>query len=181
MRMGARYGHAWASQYGDKPDSIAGAEWAETLHGLTLDQLATGVTADAARGAEFPPSSPSFRAMCLEIPSYARLRAAIGKPCPSRFVMLVRMNLDMYRFARAEQSMADRMLRDAYEAAREHVMAGGALPEPPVAQLAAPTRKRTDEERARDDAAAAAHIATLADLFGSMQNATAEKPIAENA
>jgi len=133
--MATRYGHAWVSQYGPQPDGIAGAEWSETLAGLSLEQVGAGFTADRARGSEWPPSSTRFRALCLGIPDYAQVRLAIVVKKRTPFMRLVWQHLDSFRFSRADQSTADRMLRDAYEVAREHVMRGGDLPAEPVAAI----------------------------------------------
>jgi hypothetical protein len=62
--MIARYGHRWASQFGDRPIGAAAAEWAQTLAGLDSATLTHGFAADAERGDDWPPSSAKFLAMC---------------------------------------------------------------------------------------------------------------------
>ena len=148
MRMASRYGHTWVSQYGASPAGIAAAEWRSTLAGLTADDLKTGFRADTLRGSEWPPSSTSFLAMCRDIPTLAKVNSEVTKLLMqrkwtgnreivevSRFSRLVWMKLDVYGFRNAQAKQADRMLKDAYGLACEHVIAGGELPETPVALI----------------------------------------------
>lgn len=131
------FGHTWTSQYGPKPHGIGGDTWATALGGVTPAQLADGLRATLALGGEFPPSAPKFRAMCFSIPSLAVVRNEILGRDTERtpFGRLVWQHLDTYRARHADADKADRMVRDAYEIAREHVMRGGALPEDPSALI----------------------------------------------
>lgn len=148
--MASRYGHAWVSQYGTTPGGFAGAEWRDTLAGLSAEQFREGFRADRLRGAEWPPSSTAFRAMCLAVPSLAAVRAEVdvraaarhnplGGSAPavrmSPFAMEVWSRLNTYAYTHGDKP--DRVLREAFDLAREHVMAGGDLPEP-VAELPPP-------------------------------------------
>ncbi len=131
-RMLALYGHAWASQYGTAPEGIAAETWAIALNGLSADDLGRGLRACVAEGAEFPPSAPRFRGMCAGIPSLGAVRRELhprfdGARTP--FATLVWAQLDSYRFKQASADQADRLLREAYELAREEVMRGEPLPE----------------------------------------------------
>lgn len=148
LRMASRYGHAWVSQYGAQPDRFSGAEWRQTLAGLTHSQLRTGFEADRLRGAEWPPSSTSFRAMCLSVPTFATVQRDLNAKDRSPFVMCVWGYLNSYAMRHASQDDAARMLRDAYNLAREYVIAGGALPEPVAAieQAPPPPPKPADPE-----------------------------------
>lgn len=147
VRMASRYGHAWVSQYGADPAGIAGAEWRSTLGGLNATQLRRGFELDQGRGSEWPPSSTAFRALCLDIPSLADVRLEVtrriraGRSVSSTqwpFLRLVWSFVDSYRYANTDSAnRADRMLRDAYEMAREHVIFGGELPEI-LAEIEAP-------------------------------------------
>lgn len=126
------YGHRWVSAYGENPQASAGKMWAKGLRGLSQQQLARGLEAAVVSADPWPPTLPAFRALCLSIPTFAAVKAEIRKPgdeC-SPFAVLVWRSLDRWHFARSEQDKADRMLRDAYDAAREHVMRGGELPQP---------------------------------------------------
>ena len=147
-RMAAVYGHRWTSSYGDDPGGMAGDTWAAGLSGLTGSQLARGLEACVASSDPWPPSLPDFRAACLGIPPLASVRLDTGKASP--FTRLVWQHLDSYRYKQAPSDQADRLLREAYELAREHVMRGGALPDDPAGELSAekPTPKPADPERA---------------------------------
>ncbi|HEY4529358.1 MAG TPA: hypothetical protein VIG97_03365 [Luteimonas sp.] len=125
--MAEIYGHRWTAAYGDNPDQGAGATWAKGLAGLTAGQLAEGLKASIASADPWPPTLPDFRARCIGIPPLAAVR--LDPSMSSPFARLVWQHLDGYRYRQAPADLADRMLRDAYELAREHVMRGGALPE----------------------------------------------------
>ena len=132
LRMASRYGHSWVSQYGAMPDKFAGAEWRSTLGGLPIAQIRHGFEVDMLRGAEWPPSSTAFRAMCMGIPTLADIRKEVqsreGRRSP--FAMMVLQELDGWHYKHAEHDKSERMLREAYEAARIRVMGGECMPEP---------------------------------------------------
>lgn len=134
------YGHRWVSSYGADPQAGAGATWANGLADLTADQLATGIEACMTSADPWPPTLPQFRAMCFDIPALATVRMRFMQQLRQRdplvtepFDRLVWQFIDGYRIRQVSSDQAERMVRDAYEIAREHVMAGGALPEPSVA------------------------------------------------
>ena len=160
LRMAARYGHAWVSQYGPSPDGPVGAEWRETLGALSRAQLDDGFRADATRGAEWPPSSAAFRRDCLGIPTLAKVRAELrpGNPTPSRFARGVWQRIDGWAFQRAEADKADRMVREAYELTCESVMRGEELPEEPADQLA---QQKTERKPPATPEQMAAHLARI--------------------
>lgn len=137
------FGHTWASQYGTAPTGVASDTWAAVLAGLTGEQLAEGLRACAASGAEFPPSAPRFRAMCLSIPSLQAIERELlcsAEAERSAFARLVWTHIDPYAYRHAVVKDAQRMRREAYELACEHVLAGGELPAP-VAKLEAEPEK----------------------------------------
>ena len=166
LRMAARYGHSWVSQYGASPDRFAGAEWRLTLAGLTDEQIRVGFDNDRARGGDWPPSSTGFRAMCFGIPSFDSVAVQVTKRHGNwtPFVRLVWHNLDTYQFSRVDTATANRLLRAAYEVTREHVMRGGALPEPSPA-IEAPKAKA--HKPASDEVARAALDKIAAAIGGS--------------
>lgn len=133
--MGARYGHAWASQYASADEDVSRllyAEWTSTLAGLDDDDIARGLEADVLRGERWPPSAPEFAALCRGIPSLAKVQFAMRKErLDSPFTRLVWQKLDAFQYRRATRGDASRLVAEAYELAREHVMRG--LPLPPDA------------------------------------------------
>lgn len=175
MRMASRYGHAWVSQYGPLPDGIAAAEWRGTLSNVTAAQLRKGFEVDAARGSDWPPSSPRFLAMCFGIPTVAIVRAevqdrlsyrpALGEkrtpPVISRFSRGVIDRLDTYAYRNATGKAADRIFDEAFQRTREFVMEGGELPSNPVAYI----EKHKPEPKPADPKVVAEHLASLREIL----------------
>lgn len=130
------YGHRWTSSYGDNPDEGAALTWGKVLADLSPQQLAEGLAYCGKSANPWPPTLPEFRAACLGIPELHAVRAELvahlrpGSGSPSAFARLVWSHLDGFRWRVADAATGDRMLREAYDAARQHVMGGGALPEP---------------------------------------------------
>jgi hypothetical protein len=162
VRMGALFGHTWASQYGTRPDGVAASTWASALSGVTPAQIANGMRGTLAMGNDFPPSAPKFRALCFGIPSLASVALDLRHTDRSAFARLVWANLDGYVFARADQRTADRLLKDAYTLAKDHVMRGGDLPETPVAEIAQEQQKRVPASPEK----VAGYVAELEALLG---------------
>lgn len=126
LHMGSIFGHKWTSSMGDNPLGSAGRVWATTLAGMDRSQIDAGLAACRSGSDEWPPTLPAFKAMCLQIPPLAKVRFDTDQQDP--FTVLVWQFLDGYRYRCASQDQADRLLRDAYRLAREHVMQGGELP-----------------------------------------------------
>lgn len=165
LRMGALFGHTWASQYGVNPNGVSGDTWAAALAGLTGEQIANGLRETLMLGAEFPPSAPLFRALCIGIPTLAatRIEMRAGYPSPSAFTRLVWRFLDGYAYRQSSADKADRLLRDAYALAVDSAMRGEPLPEdvnvfiePPRPQERAPAKPET----------AARHLAEIDEILG---------------
>lgn len=133
--MLATYGHRWASAYGQDPNGVAAATWAAGLAGLTAGQVAAGLRACLTFGDGWPPTLPEFRALCMGIPALSTVRAEMLRPDAERspFTRFARALIDGHRYRQADAREADRMLREAYELAREERMRGVALPEAPIA------------------------------------------------
>lgn len=129
--MAALFGHTWTSAYGDNPRSIAGAEWARTLAGLSRAEVEAGLDVCRVVGAEWPPSAPRFRAMCLGIPSFARVKDETLRSDAERspFTRLVWGHVDGYAHRHADTRTADKILREAYDRAVEDRMSGTPLPD----------------------------------------------------
>lgn len=134
VRMAEIYGHRWTAAYGEEtgPDGAAGT-WAKGLAGVTPAQLAIGLSACIASSDPWPPTLPDFRAKCLGIPAFAAVRLDADRATP--FTRLVWQFLDGHRYRTSPADKADRLLHEAYELAREHVMRGGELPEDAAGEI----------------------------------------------
>jgi hypothetical protein len=147
--MAQIFGHGWLTNYGDSADSPAGETWSRGLAGLSRAQIAEGIRAVGTSGAEWPPSMPRFRAMCLGVPSYAavaeEIRLTSSEPSTA-FARLVWWRLDSFHYRLADAKQADRMLRDSYDLACQHVLKGGSLPPAPVKVISSvePEYRRAD-------------------------------------
>lgn len=167
-RMAAMYGNAWASAQGLAPQredgslTIAGETWGQALVGLGAAELGAGLSACLAEGAEFPPSAPRFRAMCLGIPTLAAVRTDIATRA-TPFAVKCWEFMDSHAYRMVDRREADRMLRDAYEQARDFVMRGGALPEV-VAELPPPEKPKPKKASPET---AAPHIAAVAEMLAA--------------
>ncbi|HFT7412086.1 TPA: hypothetical protein ACOD9X_004575 [Stenotrophomonas maltophilia] len=131
--MGDIYGYRWSSAYGDDPREGTAETWAKGLAGLTGEQLAIGISASIASADPWPPTLPEFRLRCLGVPSFAAVRNDTGRR--DGFTRLVWQYLDGHRYRTSSADKSDRLLREAYDQAREYVMRGGSLPEEPVAVI----------------------------------------------
>lgn len=136
VRMAEIFGHRWASSYGE-PDGGAAETWAKGLAGLTPAQLAAGLSACIASADPWPPTLPEFRARCLGIPAFARVKLEVQQPGEQRspFTRFVWGNIDGYAYRQADGREALRMLQAAYDLAVEARMQGAPLPEPVAAVI----------------------------------------------
>ncbi|ASK92654.1 hypothetical protein TB9_17685 [Xanthomonas perforans] len=160
--MAEIYGTRWTSGFGADPSTGAGSTWAKGLAGVTAQQLGAGLTACIAAADPWPPTLPEFRARCLGVPSLAQVANELrGGGDRSGFTVLVGMKLDGYRYRGASASDADRMVREAYELARDHVMRGGEVLEPAATALPPPAKVPEVADR---DAARAALARAAAEL-----------------
>ncbi|WP_052772744.1 hypothetical protein [Luteimonas sp. FCS-9] len=141
--MGVMYGAAWENDNGDAPQddngalTLAGEVWREGLVGITGPQLARGLQRCILSHPEWPPRIGQFRALCMDVPTLTELRLELRADATVRspFARLVWEHLDPYQYRMTDARHADRLLAEAYAVAREHVLRGGALPEPAVAAI----------------------------------------------
>lgn len=140
VRMAEIYGPKWTAGYGDNPNTGAALTWAKGLAGLTGEQLAAGIGGCITCADPWPPTLPEFRLRCLGVPAFAAVRADAGKR--DGFTRLVWQYLDGHRYRMASAYDGDRLLREAYDQAREHVMRGGTLPGAPAAEIVHEARKQ---------------------------------------
>lgn len=128
----AAWGHRWTTHLGDLPVqdngelTIAGNLWAQGLAGVPENVLLATLGRFVEQGAEWPPNLPQVRAGCAGIPSLASVRRELtGRDTErSGFARLVWGYVDGYVLARADEDRAGRMIREAYDLARENVLAG---------------------------------------------------------
>ena len=94
QRMVEMYGHRWSTSFGDNPRATAGATWGRGLAGLDVEQIAAGIAACMASADPWPPTLSEFRAMCLQIPSMAAVRADLARTNAERapFTRMVRLS-----------------------------------------------------------------------------------------
>lgn len=147
--------------------TIAGDTWGRMLADLTPEQFARGLEACGAGSDGWPPSLPEFRGMCFGIPSLAQVRQELrpGAPVVSAFTRLVYLHLDAWALRHADSREAERMTRDAYGQAYDHVMRGGALPEAPAAVL----EDKPEPPKPADPEVARAALAQCRELFGKRE------------
>jgi hypothetical protein len=169
LRMAEIFGHRWTSAYGSDPHKGAGETWGKGLAGLSVADVAQGVEACLSGALSWPPTLPEFRELCLGIPSAAKVRVYFqslrGEGPRDPFARLVWQHIDGFAYKHASREQCERMVNDAYAAAREFRMKGGALPEPSP-ELAAPERApppppKSPEEKARILAEARAAVASV--------------------
>lgn len=156
-RMGVMYGAAWENDNGDAPQdddgalTLAGEVWREGLVGITGPQLARGLQRCILSHPEWPPRIGQFRALCLDVPTLTELRLELRADAAVRspFARLVFEHLDPYQYRMTDARHAERLLAEAYAVAREHVLRGGALPEPAAGELehAPPAKSQIPEHR----------------------------------
>ena len=171
VAMAEMYGHRWESAYGASASTGAGARWARALAPYRPEQIAAAIEACRTVAIDWPPTLNRFVALCAGVPTIATVRyeLARGPAAYSRFALLVLRRLDAYRWRRVDGAIAERMLSDAYDLAAEHVIAGGALPEPVQGLLEAPASELRHRATAES---AAPWIRKIANLFASRDEAT---------
>lgn len=151
--MIAAFGQKWVRDHGDTPADVDGsltldgAIWQRGLPGITDQQVREGFERTILQADEWPPTLPRFRGLALGIPSLAMVKLDLrANPLPGDrgpFTRLVWDNIDHHALGLATVHEAERMVRDAYQAADEYVRAGGKLPEAVPALPPAPTPVRT--------------------------------------
>jgi len=134
--MVAIYGHKWSSVHGLSPQAddgtlnVSGETWAKGLSGLEGRQFGVGLEGCLTRQDAWPPTLPEFRALCLDIPSFAKARQMLqpGFPDITAFGRLMWGFLDPYSLKQVDGREQRRMELEAYELACAHVMAGKEMP-----------------------------------------------------
>lgn len=159
-KLASIYGYRWVSAFGDSPEreddqqpaghatlTDTGAIWADGLAGISPHCIAAGVRRAVFSANGFPPTLPEFRAMCLGVPTLARVQLLLGRrnqvedPWLQGFLRLVMRYMDTWRLDHDDPKAFTFAVRDAYGLAREHVMSGGDVPDAPAGLLAGPSKK----------------------------------------
>jgi hypothetical protein len=166
--MAAIYGYRWTSAYGERCDddagvlTIAGDTWQRGLDAVGEQRIGTGLNACVICADPWPPTLPQFRAMCLEVPSLARVRLTFSGGAPTTpFTRRMWQNIDSFRMRQADANQAERIIRDAYEMACEYVMGGGKL----SPELVAAIEEKKPEPTPADPVTAKAHIDRIAEML----------------
>jgi hypothetical protein len=162
--MAAMFGHRWTASFGEQTDP--GDVWARCLQGLTPQDIANGLGVVAISGAEWPPTAPQFREMCLNhsiagLPTADDAYFEIQKFVRggSRNFQLLSpatywawRNLDLWTWRILPSEKSEKVFRASYKQAIEHAKRGGEFPEPPAAAIEGrPTESvaRTEESLQR--------------------------------
>lgn len=174
LRMAEIFGHRWTSTFGETPDSGAGLTWSQALKGMSAAQLRRGVAAAALGPNAWPPTLPEFRALCLGVPSYASVAVDLRAARELPFTRLVWSLLDAYTYRRVDVGQASRMLREAYDAAVEHVFRGGEIPPAPAGELPEQPKPLTPAPREVAEAEIQAMQRILGDADAEVDDATGE-------
>ncbi len=74
------YGHAFVSQYGEKPDQV----WAWAIARTSDEEVKRGLEGCLEAGGEFPPSLPKFMEYCNPPPAGVRF---LGTPVDPRYLL----------------------------------------------------------------------------------------------
>lgn len=163
--MLATYGHRWESAYGRHPEGVTAATWSVGLADVDPEDVAAAARDCLTFGDGWPPTLPEFRAIALGITSLAQVRADLDREDAHRqpFTRMVWRRIDAWNYRHADANQGERILREAYQLARDDRMAGTPLPETlqSVTYAPAPT-----EPHQRDEAAIAKTRAEIAKTLG---------------
>lgn len=174
VKMTGIYGHRWVSAYGVSPEhadgngrsTIAGAMWTRGLAGLTKEQVRAAISRAVVSAEPFPPTLPEFRAMALGIPPLPRVQLVLERPDQQGeyrpFCRLVWLLLDVHQYRSGTAPSRERMLKGAYQLAREHVMALGDIP--PESKL---LERQKRERQPASPETAAHHLEKIRQLVGA--------------
>lgn len=133
--MTAAFGHRWTSVHGDNFAETSGRIWAIELAGIGRRRLQHGL--DQAVREVWPPVLADFKGMCLGVLpiNTVKLQRAGTASEQQPFTILVGRFIAYDEWRMADPIRQERILQSAWEQAREHVIAGGALPEYTPASL----------------------------------------------
>lgn len=126
--MTSAFGHRWTSVHGDNFAETSGRIWAIELAGFGQRAIQRGL--DRAVKCEWPPVLAEFKGMCIGVLPLATVKAQrAGKASDQHpFTILVGRFVPYHEWRMADPVAQDRMLQAAWDQAREHLLAGGAMP-----------------------------------------------------
>lgn len=127
--MTSAFGHRWTSAHGDNFAETSGRIWALELAGIGQRGLQRGL--EQAVRCEWPPVLAEFKAMCLGVLPLATVKLQReGKASDQHpFTILVGRFIAYHEWRMADPTRQERMLQQAWDQAREHLLAGGKMPE----------------------------------------------------
>lgn len=127
--MTSAFGHRWTSAHGDNFAETSGRIWALELAGIGQRGLQRGL--EQAVRLEWPPVLAEFKGMCLGVLPLATVKLQReGKASDQHpFTILVGRFIAYHEWRMADPPRQERMLQQAWEQAREHLLAGGKMPE----------------------------------------------------
>jgi len=178
------WGHKFSSHNGELPVddfgelTVGALFWAKGLAGFGESTIMAGIQKAMMDGNTWPPNLPEMRLLCMGVPSLADVRHDLKADSGTRkpFTRLVWQFIDGYQHRNASTDAAGRMVRDAYELARDHVIRGGALPSVAAGEL-------TQDGPAPLEVAApevvCAHMAEARELLGRAPQPSPPRPMAE--
>lgn len=167
-RMAIMYS-SWVSSNGTMPQdadgklTLAGEVWRDSLVGLDGPQLQLGLQRCLIRHPRWPPGPGEFRELCFDVPTLTEVEADMRLPAERRapFTLLVGQHMDWTRYASTRADQQQRLLSAARDAARDHVLRGGTLPEKPAAALTADSKAKPARRVPMTQAEFAAKVAAL--------------------
>lgn len=127
--MTSAFSHRWTSVHGDNFAETSGRIWAIELAGMGQRAIQRGL--EAAVRCEWPPVLAEFKGMCLGVLPLATVKLEReGKASDQHpFTILVGRFIHYHDWRMADPVRQERMLQSAWEQAREHLLAGGGMPE----------------------------------------------------
>lgn len=126
--MTAAFGHRWTSVHGDNFAETSGRIWAIELAGFGQRAIQRGL--DVAVKLEWPPVLAEFKGYCVGVLPLATVKAQLAGPASAQhpFTVLVGRFIPHYEWRHADAARQEKILQQAWEQAREHLLAGGAMP-----------------------------------------------------
>lgn len=126
--MTSAFGHRWTSSHGDNFAETSGRIWAMELAGFGQKAIARGL--EQAVKCEWPPVLAEFKGMCRGVLTLATVKAQRAGDASSQspFTILVGRFIDYTEWRMADPVRQEKIIHQAWEMARDHVIAGKEMP-----------------------------------------------------